>query len=421
MRGEMPAGSYGAACASRLYGRGYGRSFGRGEFVRFYETTQVQHREYRWTIVNSFIDLIPAISQDPARTAVVEALPGDNIASIAASAAAAAVEADWACSGGGGQHAAAPNAPPYQGHRFDTKGPVYKDPAVVELLRTKYADKMEEAVSRDRAKRVDNLNLKRTAWTREDVFRTIFIWQDEQAAKVHESEYQLRQHKFQQKSGELYLKRIVYLMLKSSERQAAKTGRCQWAWRIIHFVICPAKARMKAAMLAMRLPQDPQPLWALCTVFEPGVSGAMGERHQILTLRLPKVRHPHSYKFPPGTYKIRRSSGGKLSVLQRRDRTDPRGDWVWEIDPAVWIRRRERRDTASHCGHQALGDGVRSRCLHLPQVSTARFRCNWTVRVRVGRKKNLSCSRRPPAVLIRIGQKELYPARSARRRTICFL
>ena len=181
MRGEMPAGSYGAACASRLYGRGYGRSFGRGEFVRFYETTQVQHREYRWTIVNSFIDLIPAISQDPARTAVVEALPGDNIASIAASAAAAAVEADWACSGGGGQHAAAPNAPPYQGHRFDTKGPVYKDPAVVELLRTKYADKMEEAVSRDRAKSVDNL--KRTAWTGEGVFRTLFIWQRRAGSK----------------------------------------------------------------------------------------------------------------------------------------------------------------------------------------------------------------------------------------------
>ena len=42
-----------------------------------------------------------------------------------------------------------------------TQGHVYKDPAVVELLRTKYADKMEEAVSRDRAKSVDNL--KRTA------------------------------------------------------------------------------------------------------------------------------------------------------------------------------------------------------------------------------------------------------------------
>ena len=113
------------------------------------------------TIVNYFIDLVPAVSQDPARAAVMEALAGDNIAPIAASAAAAAVEADSACTGGGGQHAAAPDAPPYQGHRFDTLGPVYKDPAVVELLRTKYADKMEEAVSRDRAKSVDNL--KRTA------------------------------------------------------------------------------------------------------------------------------------------------------------------------------------------------------------------------------------------------------------------
>ena len=88
------------------------------------------------TNVNSFIESVPAITQEPARTAVMEAHAGDNSALDAASAAVAAVEAESACTGGGGPYAAAAEAPPYQGRCFDTAGSLYKDSAVVELLRS---------------------------------------------------------------------------------------------------------------------------------------------------------------------------------------------------------------------------------------------------------------------------------------------
>ena len=87
------------------------------------------------------------------------------------------MEAESASTAGGGPHSAAADALPYhtQGRRFDTTGPVYKDPAVVELLSTKYADKTKEAVGRDRAKTMQDLNGidDQRACIRQGIFRTI--------------------------------------------------------------------------------------------------------------------------------------------------------------------------------------------------------------------------------------------------------
>ena len=98
------------------------------------------------SIFDTMLEVVSALSKEPAYAALVEAVAGDttapaasdNTAPVATSAAAAAKEADSASTGGGGPHAASSDAPPYQhiqGRHFDTTDP--KDPAVVELLSTK--------------------------------------------------------------------------------------------------------------------------------------------------------------------------------------------------------------------------------------------------------------------------------------------
>ena len=112
----MPAEFYGAAGASGLYERGNGKSFGEAGLsnlkkhrkqLRYVRAASVQMET---AIFNFVLELVPAISEEPARTAMVEALASDNTGPITASAASSAAEAE----GGGGQHAAAANAPPYQ-------------------------------------------------------------------------------------------------------------------------------------------------------------------------------------------------------------------------------------------------------------------------------------------------------------------
>ena len=115
----MPAESYGAAGASGLYERGNGKSL--GEAAEAGLSNLEKHRkqlsyvraasvQMETAIFNFVLELVPAISEEPARTAMVEALASDNTGPITASAASSAAEAE----GGGGQHAAAANAPPYQ-------------------------------------------------------------------------------------------------------------------------------------------------------------------------------------------------------------------------------------------------------------------------------------------------------------------
>ena len=193
----MPAESYGAAGASGLYERGNGKSL--GEAAEAGLSNLEKHRkqlsyvraasvQMETAIFNFVLELVPAISEEPARTAMVEALASDNTGPITASAASSAAEAE----GGGGQHAAAANAPPYQHTqgRYSTQqapgssgGYIrYKDPAVVELLRTKCAaGKTEKAV---RAKTMQNLDALMTGRLEADrVFLGPYLAdKDEQAA-----------------------------------------------------------------------------------------------------------------------------------------------------------------------------------------------------------------------------------------------